>query len=187
MHLWPLIAWPRRFRIQAFDSGRRPWEPDLSAIWREAAAGSDSPVHQTHRICSFCCRCAPDRRQGGAPPRRLPRLPGRITSAGIANNAPQASPPSQGDFVFKLLILAEGRGSPTCRRSGAKRQQDQTARYIRPTAYAVFAAAARQIADKVERQPGGSHAFQAEAPRQASPTMHLWPLRLAKAISYSSF
>ena len=91
MHLWPLIAWPRRFRIQAFDSGRRPWEPDLSAIWREAAAGSDGPVHQTHRICSFCCRCAPDRRQGGAPPRRLPRLPGRGTSAGIANNAPLVS------------------------------------------------------------------------------------------------
>ena len=60
------------------------------------------------------------------------------------------------------MILARGRGSPTCRRSAAQQSQKLRLRFI---GCADLAAASRQIAGKP-----GSHALRAEADRGQVPT-----------------
>ena len=124
--------------LALFDSARRAWEPDLSAIGCAAVAGSSGAVRQAHRVCRICCRCAPDRRQA-----RLPRPSGR-SGSGVAMPSPLAGADrwqpchrlrqkriggshaiafgrsGSVSNVLALLILPKGRGSLTCRRSAAQ-------------------------------------------------------------------
>ena len=126
-------------------SARRAWEPDLSAICRVPAVRSSTSVHQAHRMRKFCCRCAPDRRQGGAPPRWLPRPSGRSRSvclpaslqrvayrasvlspkhlkSALARAGPHGFRPESKARTTLQSRFCRRRGSQTCRRSAGHRQ-----------------------------------------------------------------
>jgi hypothetical protein len=146
--------------LNAFDSARRAWEPDLSAIGCAAVVDLGGAQCQADRIHRFGCRCPADRRQAGLPRLRQKQICvdvstvfGGSRSVSIFHlSSTEADlcrcsiifgrkqicvdvPPSSAEsglmtYPSTLLILPAGRGSLTCRRSAAQQSWIRAARSV---------------------------------------------------------